>query len=171
MLSLLYQEGPSTKGIFRRSGSAKTFKELKEKLDSGTEVDLARESIFVTASLFKVCEECSCLPFWVRATQILCTTREGFSPETGPKRNWWTELTRMGWHINLVRISKGCFHWIRMRKRSSKLVVLTAFLRSLLQPGPVTLFISAYEKYFIWHVGRPVLYTSVYPTLQILVSL
>uniref|UniRef100_H0ZLY7 Rho GTPase-activating protein 20 n=1 Tax=Taeniopygia guttata TaxID=59729 RepID=H0ZLY7_TAEGU len=53
MLSLLYQEGPSTKGIFRRSGNAKTFKELKEKLDSGTEVDLARESIFVTASLFK----------------------------------------------------------------------------------------------------------------------
>ncbi|KAM4906210.1 rho GTPase-activating protein 20 [Sylvia borin] len=53
MLSLLYQEGPSTKGIFRRSGSAKTFKELKEKLDSGTEVDLACESIFVTASLFK----------------------------------------------------------------------------------------------------------------------
>uniref|UniRef100_A0A8C3U7S8 Rho GTPase-activating protein 20 n=2 Tax=Catharus TaxID=9184 RepID=A0A8C3U7S8_CATUS len=53
MLSLLYQEGPSTKGIFRRSGSAKTFKELKEKLDAGTEVDLARESIFVTASLFK----------------------------------------------------------------------------------------------------------------------
>lgn len=63
MLSLLYQEGPSTKGIFRRSGSAKTFKELKEKLDSGTEVDLARESIFVTASLFKVYEEYSCLPF------------------------------------------------------------------------------------------------------------
>lgn len=60
MLSLLYQEGPSTKGIFRRSGSAKTFKELKEKLDAGTEVDLARESIFVTASLFKVCKECSC---------------------------------------------------------------------------------------------------------------
>ncbi|XP_051635130.1 rho GTPase-activating protein 20 isoform X1 [Manacus candei] len=53
MLSLLYQEGPSTKGIFRRSGSAKTFKELKEKLDSGSEVDLACESIFVTASLFK----------------------------------------------------------------------------------------------------------------------
>ncbi|KAM4787847.1 rho GTPase-activating protein 20 isoform 3-T3 [Cyanocitta cristata] len=53
MLSLLYQEGPSTKGIFRRPGSAKTFKELKEKLDSGVEVDLACESIFVTASLFK----------------------------------------------------------------------------------------------------------------------
>ncbi|KFP72114.1 Rho GTPase-activating protein 20, partial [Acanthisitta chloris] len=53
MLSLLYQEGPSTKGIFRRSGSAKIFKELKEKLDSGTEVDLACESIFVTASLLK----------------------------------------------------------------------------------------------------------------------
>ncbi|XP_064361113.1 rho GTPase-activating protein 20 isoform X2 [Dromaius novaehollandiae] len=53
MLSLLYQEGPSTEGIFRRSGSAKTCKELKEKLDSGAEVDLGCESIFVTASLFK----------------------------------------------------------------------------------------------------------------------
>ncbi|KAM9389389.1 rho GTPase-activating protein 20 [Phaethornis superciliosus] len=53
MLSLLYQEGPCTEGIFRRSGSAKTCKELKEKLDSGVEVDLACESIFVTASLFK----------------------------------------------------------------------------------------------------------------------
>ncbi|NWV01571.1 RHG20 protein, partial [Upupa epops] len=53
MLLLLYQEGPSTEGIFRRSGSAKACKELKEKLDSGAEVDLAHESIFVTASLFK----------------------------------------------------------------------------------------------------------------------
>lgn len=75
MLSLLYQEGPSTEGIFRRSGSAKTCKELKEKLDSGAEVDLACESIFVTASLFKVCEEHSFPSFWVRAAQIPGTNK------------------------------------------------------------------------------------------------
>lgn len=85
MLSLLYQEGPSTEGIFRRSGSAKTCKELKEKLDSGAEVDLACESIFVTASLFKVREERSFLPFGVRAAQILGTDKSGFSPGPGPE--------------------------------------------------------------------------------------
>lgn len=85
MLSLLYQEGPSTEGIFRRSGSAKTCKELKEKLDSGAEVDLACESIFVTASLFKVCEERSFLPFGVRAAQILGTDKSGFSPGPSPE--------------------------------------------------------------------------------------
>ncbi|XP_067903513.1 rho GTPase-activating protein 20 isoform X2 [Heterodontus francisci] len=37
MLVLLYHEGPSTKGIFRRSANAKTCKELKEKLNSGNE--------------------------------------------------------------------------------------------------------------------------------------
>lgn len=83
MLSLLYQEGPSTEGIFRRSGSAKTCKELKEKLDSGAEVDLACESIFVTASLFKVCEERFFCPFRMRATQI---NKQNFSSRTGPER-------------------------------------------------------------------------------------
>lgn len=86
MLSLLYQEGPSTEGIFRRSGSAKTCKELKEKLDSGAEVDLACESIFVTASLFKVCEECFFCPFRMRATQVLGINKQNFSSGTGPER-------------------------------------------------------------------------------------
>lgn len=86
MLSLLYQEGPSTEGIFRRSGSAKTCKELKEKLDSGAEVDLACESIFVTASLFKVHEECSFLPSQVGAAQISGTNKWGFSP--GMEGTW-----------------------------------------------------------------------------------
>uniref|UniRef100_A0A6J0UJM0 Rho GTPase-activating protein 20 n=1 Tax=Pogona vitticeps TaxID=103695 RepID=A0A6J0UJM0_9SAUR len=53
MLSFLYQEGPFTRGIFRRSASAKSCRELKEKLDSGDEVHLLCESIFVTASVFK----------------------------------------------------------------------------------------------------------------------
>ncbi|XP_066477711.1 rho GTPase-activating protein 20 [Tiliqua scincoides] len=53
MLSFLYQEGPFTQGIFRRSANAKSCRELKEKLDSGTEVHLLCESILVTASVFK----------------------------------------------------------------------------------------------------------------------
>ncbi|XP_061484608.1 rho GTPase-activating protein 20 isoform X3 [Rhineura floridana] len=53
MLCFLYQEGPFTRGIFRRSANAKSCRELKEKLDSGDEVHLLCESIFVTASVFK----------------------------------------------------------------------------------------------------------------------
>ncbi|XP_062983143.1 rho GTPase-activating protein 20 [Elgaria multicarinata webbii] len=53
MLSFLYQEGPFTRGIFRRSANAKSCRELKEKLDSGDDVHLPCESIFVTASVFK----------------------------------------------------------------------------------------------------------------------
>lgn len=60
----------------------------------------------------------------------------------------------MDWHINFVRISKGGCHWIRLGKRSSQLVLLTDFLRSLLQPDPVTFYLC------IWntkrHVGRAV---------------
>ncbi|XP_067853210.1 rho GTPase-activating protein 20 isoform X2 [Heptranchias perlo] len=51
MLILLYHEGPSTKGIFRRSANAKTCKELKEKLNSGNEVHMDRESVFVAAAV------------------------------------------------------------------------------------------------------------------------
>uniref|UniRef100_A0A8D0GYC3 Rho GTPase-activating protein 20 n=1 Tax=Sphenodon punctatus TaxID=8508 RepID=A0A8D0GYC3_SPHPU len=53
MLSFLYQEGPYTRGIFRRSANAKSCKDLKEKLNAGAEVHLVCESIFVTASVFK----------------------------------------------------------------------------------------------------------------------
>ncbi|XP_072914160.1 rho GTPase-activating protein 20 isoform X1 [Hemitrygon akajei] len=51
MLVLLYHEGPSTKGIFRRSANAKTCKELKEKLNSGNEVHMDSESVFVAAAV------------------------------------------------------------------------------------------------------------------------
>ncbi|CAI5773220.1 GTPase-activating 20 isoform X2 [Podarcis lilfordi] len=53
MLSFLNQEGPFTEGIFRRSASAKSCRELKEKLDSGAEVNLLSESILVIASVLK----------------------------------------------------------------------------------------------------------------------
>uniref|UniRef100_A0A8C5MJG6 Rho GTPase-activating protein 20-like n=1 Tax=Leptobrachium leishanense TaxID=445787 RepID=A0A8C5MJG6_9ANUR len=51
MLILLYEEGPNTKGIFRRSANAKTCKELKEKLISGDDVQINRESVFVAAAV------------------------------------------------------------------------------------------------------------------------
>ncbi|XP_067404406.1 rho GTPase-activating protein 20-like [Emydura macquarii macquarii] len=51
MLLLLYHEGPSTRGIFRRSANAKICKELKEKLNSGDEVRMDGESVFVAAAV------------------------------------------------------------------------------------------------------------------------
>ncbi|XP_036895034.1 LOW QUALITY PROTEIN: rho GTPase-activating protein 20-like [Sturnira hondurensis] len=53
MLFCVHQKGPLTKGIFRQSASMKSCRELKEKLDSGVEVHLDHESIFVIASVFK----------------------------------------------------------------------------------------------------------------------
>ncbi|RXM93037.1 Rho GTPase-activating protein 20 [Acipenser ruthenus] len=51
MLCLLYHEGPSTMGIFRRSANAKTCKELKERLNSGDAVQVEGESVFVAAAV------------------------------------------------------------------------------------------------------------------------
>ncbi|KAM5145920.1 rho GTPase-activating protein 20-like [Mantella aurantiaca] len=51
MLVLLYEEGPNTRGIFRRSANAKTCKELKEKLLSGDDVQMDGESVFVAAAV------------------------------------------------------------------------------------------------------------------------
>ncbi|KAM3935686.1 rho GTPase-activating protein 20-like [Leptodactylus fuscus] len=53
MLSVLCQDGPFTRGIFRRSANVKSCKEMKERLNLGFDVDFACESIFVTASVFK----------------------------------------------------------------------------------------------------------------------
>ncbi|XP_062997726.1 rho GTPase-activating protein 20-like [Elgaria multicarinata webbii] len=51
ILQLLYHEGPSTRGIFRRSANAKNCKELKEKLNSGEDVQVDGESVFVAAAV------------------------------------------------------------------------------------------------------------------------
>ncbi|XP_077163452.1 uncharacterized protein LOC143822333 isoform X2 [Paroedura picta] len=51
ILQLLYHEGPSTRGIFRRSANAKICKELKEKLNSGDKVQVDHESVFVAAAV------------------------------------------------------------------------------------------------------------------------
>lgn len=42
---LLFNEGPTTAGIFRCSANAETCKEIKEKLNSGTQVSIAGMSV------------------------------------------------------------------------------------------------------------------------------
>ncbi|XP_036413594.1 rho GTPase-activating protein 20-like isoform X2 [Colossoma macropomum] len=54
MLVFLFQEGPFTRGIFRRSAGAKACRELRDILDSGIQdIQLTRQSIFVIAAVFK----------------------------------------------------------------------------------------------------------------------
>ncbi|XP_041127675.1 LOW QUALITY PROTEIN: rho GTPase-activating protein 20-like [Polyodon spathula] len=53
MLGFLFQEGPFTRGIFRRSANAKACRELRDKLNLGAEVLVACESVFVTAAVLK----------------------------------------------------------------------------------------------------------------------
>ncbi|XP_072644739.1 rho GTPase-activating protein 20-like isoform X2 [Canis lupus baileyi] len=55
MLSFINQKGPLTKGIFRKSGSRKSCRILKEKLNSGDRVNLDSESVLVVASVLKAC--------------------------------------------------------------------------------------------------------------------
>ncbi|XP_063058221.1 uncharacterized protein arhgap20b [Engraulis encrasicolus] len=51
MLLVLYEQGPSTPGIFRRSANAKSCRELKEKLNAGLAYLPPGESVFVVAAL------------------------------------------------------------------------------------------------------------------------
>ncbi|XP_016519806.1 rho GTPase-activating protein 20-like isoform X1 [Poecilia formosa] len=54
MLVFLYQEGPFTKGVFRRSAGAKACRELRDRLDSGTEEpEITHQSVFVIAAVLK----------------------------------------------------------------------------------------------------------------------
>ncbi|XP_066515771.1 rho GTPase-activating protein 20-like [Hoplias malabaricus] len=54
MLVFLFQEGPFTRGIFRRSAGAKACRELRDILDSGMQdIQISRQSIFVIAAVLK----------------------------------------------------------------------------------------------------------------------
>ncbi|XP_069569465.1 rho GTPase-activating protein 20 [Brachyistius frenatus] len=54
MLVFLYLEGPYTRGVFRRSAGAKACRELRDRLDSGTEdPEIAHQSVFVIAAVLK----------------------------------------------------------------------------------------------------------------------
>ncbi|KAF7645365.1 hypothetical protein LDENG_00205890, partial [Lucifuga dentata] len=55
MLVFLYLEGPYTRGVFRRSAGAKACRELRDRLDGGTEdPEITRQSsVFVVAAVLK----------------------------------------------------------------------------------------------------------------------
>ncbi|KAM9343137.1 rho GTPase-activating protein 20 [Pholidichthys leucotaenia] len=54
MLVFLYMEGPYTRGVFRRSAGVKACRELRERLDSGTEEpEITLQSVFVIAAVLK----------------------------------------------------------------------------------------------------------------------
>ncbi|XP_068602744.1 rho GTPase-activating protein 20-like [Brachionichthys hirsutus] len=54
MLAYLYLEGPYTRGIFRRSAGAKACRELRDRLDNGTQdLEIPQQSVFVIAAVFK----------------------------------------------------------------------------------------------------------------------
>lgn len=51
----LYLEGPYTRGVFRRSAGAKACRELRDRLDSGSEdPEITHQSVFVIAAVLKV---------------------------------------------------------------------------------------------------------------------
>ncbi|XP_059199168.1 rho GTPase-activating protein 20-like [Centropristis striata] len=54
MLVFLYLEGPYTRGVFRRSAGAKACRELRDRLDSGTDdPEITHQSVFVIAAVLK----------------------------------------------------------------------------------------------------------------------
>uniref|UniRef100_A0A8D2QN62 T-cell activation Rho GTPase-activating protein n=1 Tax=Zosterops lateralis melanops TaxID=1220523 RepID=A0A8D2QN62_ZOSLA len=53
LLSILYQKGPSTEGIFRKAANEKARKELKEDLNKGGSVDLKSKSVHLLAVVLK----------------------------------------------------------------------------------------------------------------------
>ncbi|XP_057560627.1 rho GTPase-activating protein 20-like, partial [Hippopotamus amphibius kiboko] len=53
ILYFINQKGPLTEGIFRKPGSIKSCRALKEKINSGDKVNLDEESVLVAASVFK----------------------------------------------------------------------------------------------------------------------
>ncbi|KAM9634919.1 T-cell activation Rho GTPase-activating protein-like [Morphnus guianensis] len=54
MLAVLHQEGPSTEGVFRRAASGTEFRELREALDHGADVDLGSQPALLLAVILKV---------------------------------------------------------------------------------------------------------------------
>ncbi|CAK6971063.1 rho GTPase-activating protein 20-like [Scomber scombrus] len=54
MLTFLYNEGPWTRGIFRRPAGARAVRELRETLDAGVfQLPLTRDHVFIIAGVFK----------------------------------------------------------------------------------------------------------------------
>jgi hypothetical protein len=54
MIFFINQKGPVTEGISQKPGNVNSCRALKERLNSGLQVDLDGKFIFVTASVLKV---------------------------------------------------------------------------------------------------------------------
>ncbi|XP_069657413.1 T-cell activation Rho GTPase-activating protein-like [Haliaeetus albicilla] len=53
LLAVLHREGPSTEGIFRRAASGTEFRELREAMDHGADVDLGSQPALLLAVILK----------------------------------------------------------------------------------------------------------------------
>ncbi|XP_069657414.1 T-cell activation Rho GTPase-activating protein-like [Haliaeetus albicilla] len=53
LLAVLHREGPSTEGIFRRAASGTEFRELREAMDHGANVDLGSQPALLLAVILK----------------------------------------------------------------------------------------------------------------------
>ncbi|KAJ9577110.1 hypothetical protein L9F63_006318, partial [Diploptera punctata] len=53
MLQQIFLKGPFTQGIFRKSANARTVRELRERLDSGSEIAMDHISVLAVAALLK----------------------------------------------------------------------------------------------------------------------
>ncbi|KAK2523182.1 hypothetical protein Q9966_012249 [Columba livia] len=54
LLAVLYREGPSTEGIFRRAASGTALRELREALDRGLDIDMGSQPADLLAVVLKV---------------------------------------------------------------------------------------------------------------------
>ncbi|KAK2544061.1 hypothetical protein Q9966_002074 [Columba livia] len=57
LLALLHEQGPSTEGIFWLVASECASREIREALDSGTEVHLASQPVHIPAVILKQCSQ------------------------------------------------------------------------------------------------------------------
>ncbi|XP_039214268.1 T-cell activation Rho GTPase-activating protein [Crotalus tigris] len=53
ILTILFQKGPLTEGIFRKAANEKARKELKEELNAGDNIALGKKSVYLLAVVFK----------------------------------------------------------------------------------------------------------------------
>ncbi|XP_016852794.2 rho GTPase-activating protein 20 [Anolis carolinensis] len=125
ILQLLYLEGPSTRGIFRRSANAKTCKELKERLNSGDDVQVDGESVFVAAAV--ITDFLRNIP-----DSVLSSDMHGLWMEAMDKENWEHRIEAIQSLVNqlpeanriLLRYLFGVLHRIEQNASENQ---MTAF--------------------------------------------